>query len=183
MRPPTASSRPSASVAAAKLTRPTTMLPVGNQRFDVGSYSSAVGVRCMSGPKPPATSTFPSRRRVTAKPMRLVCMLGALPQLSRAGEPRNTCVSLTPYAPCKPVAMSTRPSASSATICASPRDGGPAGVATADHRAGGGGDGDGVALVVAATGASVPLDVEVAVAVAACVDDVGVEAAGAQPPT
>src|ERR1700682_6065596 len=121
----------------------------------------------MSGPKPPATSTLPSRSLVAAKPMRLVCMLGAFPQLSPAGEARNTWVSLTPYAPGKPVAMSTRPSASTVTICASPRDGGPAGVATPDQRPYASGVGEGVALVVAAIGASVLEGV--AVAVAACV--------------
>src|SRR6184192_4006708 len=108
----------------------------------------------MSGPKPPATSTLPSRSRVAAKPTRLVCMLGALPQLSPNGEARNTWVSLTACGPDRPVAMSTRPSASSITICASPRDGGPAGVSTPDHRPRAVGDVRGVAVVVTVTGDS-----------------------------
>src|SRR6202140_4740442 len=177
------------------------MLPVLDQRFNAGSKSSAVGVRCMSGPYPPATSTLPSRRRAAVKPMRLVCMAGTLPQLSPAEEARNTWVSLTPYAPGKPVAMSTRPSASNVTICASPRDGGPAGVATPDQRPYATGVGEGGGLVVAASGASVLEGVAgavaacvgagvgacvrggVAVAVAAGVGPArGLEAAGAPPP-
>src|SRR2546421_739255 len=98
----------------------------------------------MSGPKPPATSTLPSRSRVAAKPTRLVCMLGALPQLSPNGEARNTWVSVTACGPSEPVAISTRPSASSITICASPREGGPAGVSTPDHRPRAAGDESGV---------------------------------------
>src|SRR5437868_15456254 len=135
----------------------------------------------MSGPKPPATSTLPSRRRVATKPTRLVCMLGALPQLSPHGEARNTWVSLTACGPSEPVAISTRPSASSITICASPREGGPAGVSMPDHRPRAAGEERGVTVGVRATGDSLPAGV--ALAVGLCIAAAaGLEAAGEHPP-